>query len=119
MTRKRFPHSLYGSGSEPDPRFSLANERTFLAWIRTALALAAAGIALEALRLPIREELRFACAVLFLVLAILAGVRAWLGWFATEKALRANRALPGLTLGAVIAGGVVVAVALIGLGLFL
>jgi len=32
-------------GEEPDYRFTLANERTFLAWIRTALALIAGGIA--------------------------------------------------------------------------
>lgn len=30
-------------GSDPDYRFSLANERTFLAWIRTALGLLAGG----------------------------------------------------------------------------
>jgi putative membrane protein len=29
---------------EVDPRFSLANERTFLAWIRTALAMIVAGV---------------------------------------------------------------------------
>jgi putative membrane protein len=34
-------------GQEPDYRFSLANERTFLAWIRTALALLAGGVLLE------------------------------------------------------------------------
>ena len=34
----RFPKAVYGVGAEPDPRFTLANERTFLAWIRTALA---------------------------------------------------------------------------------
>ncbi|MGN7780357.1 YidH family protein [Mycolicibacterium sp. 22603] len=34
-----------GVGDEPDYRFTLANERTFLAWIRTALALIAGGIA--------------------------------------------------------------------------
>ncbi|MET1000460.1 MAG: DUF202 domain-containing protein, partial [Acidimicrobiia bacterium] len=32
-------------GRDPDPRFSYANERTFLAWNRTALALIAAGLA--------------------------------------------------------------------------
>ena len=34
-------------GQEPDYRFSLANERTFLAWIRTALALLAGGVLLD------------------------------------------------------------------------
>jgi len=33
------------NGTDPDPRFSLANERTFLAWIRTALGLIALGVA--------------------------------------------------------------------------
>ena len=41
FTRRVFP-----TGGEPDPRFTLANERTFLAWIRTALGLLAGGIAL-------------------------------------------------------------------------
>ena len=36
------------SGDAPDPRYSLANERTFLAWVRTALAFVAFGIALPA-----------------------------------------------------------------------
>jgi putative membrane protein len=30
---------VYGVGTEPDPRFSLANERTYLAWVRTERAL--------------------------------------------------------------------------------
>ena len=34
-------------GSDPDYRYSLANERTFLAWIRSALALLAAGLLLD------------------------------------------------------------------------
>ena len=38
---ERWPRWVYGGGAEPDPRFSFANERTFLAWIRTALALLA------------------------------------------------------------------------------
>ncbi|GAB14727.1 hypothetical protein ARGLB_075_00090 [Arthrobacter globiformis NBRC 12137] len=39
---------ILGGGNEPDPRFTLANERTFLAWIRTSLALLAGGVAVEA-----------------------------------------------------------------------
>ena len=36
---------LAAIGSDPDPRFTFANERTFLAWNRTALAFVAAGLA--------------------------------------------------------------------------
>jgi putative membrane protein len=38
-----------GDEQEPDYRFTLANERTFLAWIRTALALIAGGVAVAQL----------------------------------------------------------------------
>jgi putative membrane protein len=43
------PEDPRHSGTEPDYRFTLANERTFLAWIRTALALAAGGLGAMAL----------------------------------------------------------------------
>ena len=46
---RRRPGWVYDEGEEPDARYSLANERTFLAWIRTALAVLAAGVALDAL----------------------------------------------------------------------
>ncbi len=36
-------------GEAPDYRFSLANERTFLAWVRTALGFLAAGVGLDQL----------------------------------------------------------------------
>ena len=44
MTSDRWPGYVYGEGEEPDYRFSLANERTFLAWIRTSLGLVAAAV---------------------------------------------------------------------------
>ena len=33
--------------SEPDYRYTLANERTYLAWVRTGLALIAGGVAIR------------------------------------------------------------------------
>ena len=66
---------MWAEGEEPDPRFTLANERTFLAWIRTALALVAAGIGLEAFVPPLAVPgLRQALAVCLALLG--AGVSA-------------------------------------------
>jgi putative membrane protein len=118
-TPRRFPRSVYGVGEEPDPRFSLANERTFLAWIRTSLAFAAAGVALEALDLPIAPGLRLACALLLVGLGILAPVQAWTGWTATERAVRCGRPLPSPVLSPVIAAGTLVAGVLLVLGFLL
>lgn len=115
MTR-RFPQSLYRRGSEPDPRFSLANERTFLAWVRTSLALMAAGVALEALQLPISPAFRMSAAALFVLLGVLAAIQAWVGWIRTERALRENRALSGPPSGIVIVIGIVAGVVLLALG---
>ncbi|MCZ2805233.1 DUF202 domain-containing protein [Modestobacter sp. VKM Ac-2983] len=118
-TVRRFPRRVYGAGREPDPRFSLANERTFLAWIRTSLALVAAGVALEALELPIAEGLRLASALVFIVLGLLAPAQAWLGWAATERAMREGRPLPAPRLGLVLAVGTTVAGLLVLAGLLL
>ena len=63
-----------------DLRFSLANERTFLAWLRTSLALFAAAVALEALQLPIQPAWRLAAAAVFLILGLVAAAQAWIGW---------------------------------------
>lgn len=119
MTDSRFPRSVYGTGSEPDPRFSLANERTFLAWIRTALALVAVGVGVEALALPIHPVLRFIAAVAFVLLAVLAAVHAWLSWRSNERSMRLGRALSGQTVSLVLVIGVALATALIAVGMFL
>ena len=91
---RRFPRGVFGIGDEPDPRFSLANERTFLAWIRTALALIAAGVALEAFGLPLNPGFRLVASLILVVAGILSPLQAWFGWMRTEKALRQNRPLP-------------------------
>lgn len=106
---RRFPRSVYGTGSEPDIRFSLANERTFLAWIRTSLAFLAAGIALEALELPIEPRLRLAAALLFILLGTATPIQAGLGWMRVERAIRTGRPLPAPTLAGPVGAGTVLA----------
>lgn len=86
---------LLGGGSEPDPRFTLANERTFLAWIRTALALMAGGIAVEAFTADVfLLELRKTLAITLLVLGMLISVSACLRWLNVERAMRQRHPLP-------------------------
>jgi len=118
MTTRRFPKRVFGTGDEPDPRFSLANERTFLAWLRTALAMYAAAFALEALALPAATGWRLAAACVFLGLGTLAAVQAWVGWSQTETSLRHGRPLPGLAVGGILVVGVVVAVGIVTIGMF-
>lgn len=91
---RRFPKSVYGRGEDPDPRFSLANERTFLTWITAGLALLSAGMALNAL-LPQLDSVYLRPAELLLIVSgIACPVQAWVGWVRVEAALRENRPLP-------------------------
>jgi putative membrane protein len=91
----RRPASLYGSGVEPDVRFSMANERTALAWMRTALAVVAAGVGLTSIvRLAdLPWAVNLLAALMCLTGAALAGV-AWSGWRSREEAMRNGRPLP-------------------------
>nr|WP_296780049.1 DUF202 domain-containing protein [Rhodococcus sp. (in: high G+C Gram-positive bacteria)] len=110
---RRFPERLYSVGTEPDPRFSFANERTFLAWIRTALALLAGGVALEALPLSMNVALRVVASAALITMGTLSAGYAWYAWFRAEKAMRLQRPLPSsvatvpLTLGIAVVGAVV------------
>lgn len=93
MSSSRFPRRVYDRGEEPDARFTLANERTFLAWIRTSLALLAGGVALEALGLGMHAGFRHAASILLIVAGLLTPVQAWMGWMRTERALRESTPL--------------------------
>lgn len=82
-------------GEAPDYRFSLANERTFLAWIRTALGFLAAGVGLDQLApdfaTPLIREL------LALLLCLFAGglaIYGYLRWLRNERAMRLKEDLP-------------------------
>jgi putative membrane protein len=85
--------------AEPDYRFTLANERTYLAWIRTALALIAGGVLLVQLTAP---ELRYALGLGLVgcggVLAVLALRR----WRRVQRAMRRNADLPPSSMPAVL-----------------
>jgi putative membrane protein len=106
---ERRPQTVYGVGEEPDPRFSLANERTSLAWMRTALALVGGGVAIVSLSslqsLPRWSALVGAAACLG---GGALAVRAVSAWARVERALRLRRPLPAPRALAMLAGGVVV-----------
>lgn len=94
MSRKRFPERVYGVGTEPDARFTLANERTFLAWIRTTLALLAAAAAVDVLDLRMPEVLQHSLALALALAGLFAAIQGWRGWVGTERALRLDEPLP-------------------------
>ncbi|MFI7579780.1 DUF202 domain-containing protein [Kocuria kalidii] len=86
---------MLGGGIEPDPRFTLANERTFLAWIRTALALLAGGIAVEAFTADVfPDQIRTLLAVILLLLGVLLSSGAAVRWYKVERSLRHQTPLP-------------------------
>jgi putative membrane protein len=101
--------ALRDVGDEPDVRFTYANERTFLAWSRTALALVVTGIAATQLlpKLDIQGERRL-IGIPLIVLGALIEVEAYRHWFANERAMRLGEALPRSRLAAVLAVGIAV-----------
>jgi putative membrane protein len=99
-------------GRDPDVRFSYANERTFLAWNRTALALIAAGLAVTTL-LP-ELELRWGRRLIGVPLIALGAVLAYTSyrrWEDNERAMRLGEPLPPSNLTKVLAIGIAVAAA--------
>lgn len=106
---RRWPRRVYDVGGEPDPRFTFANERTFLAWIRTALALLAAGIALEALEIPEERILRLLLVIALALLGALCSALAFVRWARAERALREAKPLPSPGLAPFLAFGLAVA----------
>ena len=85
----------YETGQNPDYRFSLANERTFLAWIRTALAMLAGAVVLHqvAEHLSLGREARFAALSLAVLATALSGL-SYRRWRDNEIAMRFGRGLP-------------------------
>jgi putative membrane protein len=93
-------------GHDPDYRFSLANERTFLAWIRTALALNAGGLAVAGLLPRFAGWGRELLAVALIGLGTVVSARSVSRWARNEEAMRVDAPLPPSPLPAVLAFGV-------------
>jgi inner membrane protein YidH len=96
-TRRRRPDERRGPGAvgeEPDPRFTFANERTFLAWNRTALALVAAGAAAAAFLKSGLSGARLLVALPLIVLGAFVGLHSFRRWEANERAMRQGDPLP-------------------------
>jgi putative membrane protein len=109
--RKREP--LEEVGTDPDPRFSYANERTFLAWNRTSLALIAAGLAVTSL-LP-QFQYHYGRRIIGVPLIALGAVLAFASyrrWIDNERAMRLGEPLPPSRLPLVLAIGIGIAAAI-------
>ena len=83
-------------GTEPDPRYTFANERTFLAWSRTALALVVAGLGVVQLLPPFPGVPwgRHVLGVPLIVFGAVVAVTAYREWITSQRAMRHEQPLP-------------------------
>ncbi len=105
---RRLHPGLEKVGSEPDPRFTFANERTFLAWARTGLALIGGGLVAA-------QVLHFGLGGAHLIVAIpaialggLIGIASYLRWEANERAMRLGKPLGYSPITRMLAIGIIV-----------
>ncbi|KQX57060.1 MULTISPECIES: DUF202 domain-containing protein [unclassified Streptomyces] len=97
------PRRIRDDGETPDYRFSLANERTFLAWIRTALALIGGGFAVDQFLTDLDGTVRAALALATIGVGALCAVRAVHHWVRCERAIRRGEDLPATAFPALLA----------------
>jgi putative membrane protein len=105
MSERKPP--LHSVGEEPDARFTYANERTFLAWNRTALALIATGVAASQL-LPVLD-IDFGRRLLglpLIAMGALLALASYRRWEANERAMRLREPLPPSPLPRLLALGI-------------
>jgi putative membrane protein len=100
---------------EPDVRFTYANERTFLAWNRTALALIATGVAATQLLPKLQVEWgRRLLGLPLIALGAIVAAESLRQWRANQRAMRRGDPLPRsrmpliLTVGIVVVGAIAV-----------
>lgn len=101
-----FPSDPRAVGDDPDYRFTLANERTFLAWIRTALALAGGGLAAATVLDDVAHT--DLLGVGLVALAFITAGTSYRRWARNERAMRTGVPLPHSRLPMMMAIGVAV-----------
>ena len=99
---RRRPRWVFGVGREPDPRFSLANERTLLAWLRTSAACAVTAVVLTAARDLAGAPWVAWCALGVALAGVVLAPAACLRWARVERALRLDRPLPAPSIAALV-----------------
>lgn len=78
-------------GKAPDYRFTLANERTFLAWIRTALGFLVTGVALDQFFPDIgTPAIRHGLSLIFYLTSGGLAIYGYWRWLQNERAMRLN-----------------------------
>ena len=106
--------------TDPDVRFSYANERTFLAWNRTSLAMLTAGLAITQLLPPFDVPGgRRMIGIPLIVAGTVVSIASFVQWKRNEQAMRRGEPLPDSMLPALVAVivGISAVIALL-LGLF-
>jgi len=104
----RRERTLEHTGTAPDPRNTFANERTFLAWNRTALALIAAGLAAAQFLKFNLHGLRLIIAVPLIVLGGVLALASYTHWQDSERAMRLRQPLRYSWMPMLLSGGIVV-----------
>jgi putative membrane protein len=77
-----------------DPRYSFANERTFLAWVRTALGMIAGAAAVHVLDTGWPDRVVSLLSAVLALTAAACSFLAWLHWSRAEVAIREGRDVP-------------------------
>jgi putative membrane protein len=110
------PEDARSRDDEPDVRFTYANERTFLAWNRTSLALIATGVAATQLLPKLQVEWgRRLLGIPLIALGAVVAAESLRQWRANQRAMRRGEPLPRswmpliLTIGIVAVGAIAVA----------
>jgi putative membrane protein len=96
--------------TEPDARFTFANERTFLAWTRTALAFMVAGLAIVQLLPPFPGVPwgRHVLGVPLIAIGALIAVVSYSQWVRSQRAIRRGEPLPRSVLPQILAASITI-----------